>query len=73
MKISFCAGVAIFQASLALGALALGYPAVALAFGAFALVQTITVVAQRCVSNGACETLLVSSDSSRARPALDRR
>lgn len=59
MRISFCEGVAVVQIALALGALALGYPSVALAFGAFALVQVISVVAQRCGPNGACDANLV--------------
>lgn len=59
MRISFCEGVAVVQIALALGALALGYPSVALAFGAFALVQVTSVVAQRCSPKGACETNFV--------------
>lgn len=62
MKISICAGVAGVQSALALGALALGYPQVAGAFGAFALVQLISIAAQRCATDGVCDTRLVAPD-----------
>ncbi len=63
MKISFCAWVAGMQSALALAALALGYPQVAGAFGVFAVVQVISIAAERCVPDRACDTRLVSPDA----------
>ena len=62
MRISFCAVIAGLQSALALAALALGYPQVAGAFGVFALVQVISLAAQRCAPDGTCDTRLVSPD-----------
>lgn len=68
MRISFCAVIAGLQSALALGALALGYPQVAGAFGVFALVQVITLTAERCTPDVTCDTRLVSTDVPRPMP-----
>lgn len=69
---SLCAGLAGVQTALALGALALGHPQVAGAFGLFAVVQFMSIAAQRCAADGACDTRLISPDVPRPlrRPAI---
>lgn len=54
MKISYCEGVAIVQGCLALGALVIGEPAIAAAFGVFAAVQVITLAASRRLGQPVC-------------------
>jgi hypothetical protein len=47
-RISWCQGVAGVQLALAAGSLVLGYPAVAAAFGVFAVAQIASIAVERC-------------------------
>lgn len=63
MKLSFCAVIAGIQIAAALGALALGQPAIAAALGVFAMVQVISVIGQQCGPTGSCDSRVVAPDA----------
>ena len=67
MRVSVCSAIAGVQVALALGALVLGQPLVAGVFGIFAVVQLVSVLAQRCGPEGACDSRLVAPDAPGSR------